>query len=596
MTNFGTKPVPKTLGSFVWYLSSPHKWGLFALCLTGLVWAIEMSLSPYLLKLIIDTANQYEHSPQVLMSAIMIPVVLYGSMSFILNLNFRFYEYVYLKVFTRIKADTINVMFDYLSQHSHAYFLNNFAGSLAKKTQDMAVSIEPVIRVVVNMFLPRIMALFIAVGVLWTVHPVFSFILIIWSIGYVLLTYHFAKLCEKKSFVFSESVSTLFGAIVDAITNIISAKIFANISYERKRIDETVTDVVVKDRALQWFILKVHFVEAFTITLFISSMLVALVYGFSHGWVTLGDFALVLALATTFLIHTSEIGQAILYFSREIGTCRQALTIITEEHDVPDLPNASIMKVTQGKITFRDVDFSYASKLLFEKVNVDIQPGEKIGLVGFSGSGKSTFAKLILRYNDIQQGEILIDNQDIKKVTKESLLKNIGMIPQEPDLFHRTVMENIRYGRMEATDEEVIHAAKLAHADEFVKELANEYHTLVGERGVKLSGGQRQRIAIARAILKNAPILILDEATSQLDSVSENYIQESLWQLMQGKTTLVIAHRLSTLLHMDRILVFQKGKIVEDGTHQALLPKGGLYAQLWQAQVGGFLLDSHKDD
>jgi ATP-binding cassette subfamily B protein len=584
-------PLPKTLGAFVWYLSAPHKWGLLALCVTGLIWAIEMSLSPYLLKLIIDTANQYQHSPEMVMSAILLPVVLYGSMSFLLNLNFRFYEYVYLKVFPKIKSDVTNVMFEYLSQHSHSYFLNNFAGSLAKKIQDMAISIEPVIRVVVNMFLPRIMALIIASFVLWTVHPIFSLILIIWSVCYITITYNFSRLSEERSFVFSQSVATLFGAIVDSISNIISAKMFANVPYERKRINKTLNDVVEKDRALQWYILKVHFVEALTVTIFIGCMLAALVYGFAHGWVTLGDFALVLALTVTFLIHTSEIGQAMLYYSREVGTCRQALSIITEVHEIPDSPNATQLTVTKGNIEFREVGFSYGAKPLFQKLNIIIQPGEKVGLVGYSGSGKSTFAKLILRLSDIQQGEILIDKQVIKAVSKESLLKNIGMIPQEPDLFHRTIMENIQYGRMDASDEEVFDAAKRAHAQEFIQELSHGYETLVGERGVKLSGGQRQRIAIARAILKNAPLLILDEATSQLDSISENYIQESMSELMQGKTTLVIAHRMSTLLHMDRILVFDKGTIVEDGTHQELLAKGGLYSELWKAQVGGFLLD-----
>ena len=258
--------------------------------------------------------------------------------------------------------------------------------------------------------------------------------------------------------------------------------------------------------------------------------------------------------------------------------------------------NAKPIIVTKGEIEFKNVKFGYsAKKIIFNNLNVKIYPGEKVGLVGFSGSGKSTFVKLILRLNDIQDGEILIDGFNIKEATKGSLRFNIGMIPQEPDLFHRTIMENIRYGRRESTDSEIIEAAKRAHADEFIKELSEGYDALVGERGIKLSGGQRQRIAIARAILKNAPILILDEATSQLDSISENYIQESLWELMKGKTTLVVAHRLSTLLHMDRILVFERGVIVQDGRHDDLIKADGLYKNLWEAQVGGFLMDSPSE-
>ena len=221
-----------------------------------------------------------------------------------------------------------------------------------------------------------------------------------------------------------------------------------------------------------------------------------------------------------------------------------------------------------------------------------IPGGQKVGLVGFSGSGKTTFVNLIVRLFDLSSGVIKIDNQNIKEVTQSSLRENIGFIPQDPILFHRSLMENIRYGNVNASDDEVIQAAIKAHAHEFITLTKDGYHSLVGERGVKLSGGQRQRISIARAILKNAPILILDEATSALDSVTEAYIQDSLAILMQGKTVIIIAHRLSTLLEMDRILVFDQGKIVEDGTHLELLAKNGLYKILWGAQVGGFLLDA----
>lgn len=233
---------------------------------------------------------------------------------------------------------------------------------------------------------------------------------------------------------------------------------------------------------------------------------------------------------------------------------------------------------------------------MFQNKSVTIEAGQKVGLVGYSGSGKSTFVNLILRLYEVVDGQILIDGQNLSEVTQESLRQAIAMIPQDPTLFHRSLMDNIRYGRTKASDEEVISASKKAHADEFISLLPEGYETLVGERGVKLSGGQRQRIAIARAILKNAPILMLDEATSQLDSITESNIQDSLWELMQGKTTLIVAHRLSTLLHMDRILVFDKGHIVEDGTHAELLNRGGLYKTLWDAQVGGFLPDERKEE
>lgn len=272
-----------------------------------------------------------------------------------------------------------------------------------------------------------------------------------------------------------------------------------------------------------------------------------------------------------------------------------ALTLISTSHEIKDAPSAQLMAVTAGRIQFKDVTFSYKKgKPIFENLSVDILPGQRVGLVGFSGSGKSTFVNLIMRSYDIQKGAISIDGQNIAAVTSHSLREKIAMIPQDPSLFHRTLMENIRYGRFDATDEEVIEASKRAHCHGFIEELDEKYHSLVGERGVKLSGGQRQRIAIARAILKNAPILILDEATSSLDSVTEKIIQKSLDDLMKNRTTLVIAHRLSTLSHLDRILVFDQGKIVEDGTTEALLQKNGYFARLWNMQADGFLPDGAR--
>jgi ATP-binding cassette subfamily B protein len=285
-----------------------------------------------------------------------------------------------------------------------------------------------------------------------------------------------------------------------------------------------------------------------------------------------------------------EMAGRLVQFAEELGKCSQALTIITTEHEITDRPEAKPLHVTQGEIIFDNVTFHYlANNRLFENKHVEIAAGSKVGLVGFSGSGKTTFVNLILRFFDIGGGRITIDGQDIASVTQDSLRAQISMIPQDTSLFHRSLMENIRYGRLDATDEEVIEAAKKAHCHEFICQLPEGYNALVGERGVKLSGGQRQRIAIARAILKNAKILILDEATSALDSVTEQYIQESLETLMRGCTTIVIAHRLSTLSAMDRILVFDKGHIIEDGTHRELLEQNGHYARMWHMQAGGFL-------
>jgi ATP-binding cassette subfamily B protein len=254
--------------------------------------------------------------------------------------------------------------------------------------------------------------------------------------------------------------------------------------------------------------------------------------------------------------------------------------------DVLDPPGVKDLVVRSGEIVFDKVSFQYEKNRIFQNKDVRIRGGEKVGLVGYSGAGKSTFIGLILRFHSLEKGRILIDNQDIAKVSLESLRNQIALIPQEPILFHRTIRENILYGRPTATEEELIKASEMAHCDKFIKKLPDGYNTNVGERGSKLSGGERQRIVIARAILANSPILILDEATSALDSVTERYIGDSLKKLMKNRTCIVVAHRLSTLTQMDRILVFEKGKVIEDGNHETLLALGGQYTKLWQMQTG----------
>jgi ATP-binding cassette, subfamily B, bacterial len=316
-----------------------------------------------------------------------------------------------------------------------------------------------------------------------------------------------------------------------------------------------------------------------------------------RGEITVAEF--VVASTTTLLIinEARNLSRRFLEFFEYIGNVTNGVNTLVKSHEVIDAPGAQPMPIERGRIEFDDVSFGYTNEqLIFQHLDVVIPAGQRVGLVGFSGSGKSTFVSLILRLYDPQGGGILIDGHDIRAMTQESLHSQLSLIPQDPNLFHRTLMENIRYGRLEATDEEVVDAARKAHADGFIRNIKDQYSSLVGERGVKLSGGQRQRIAIARVVVKNAPILILDEATSSLDSITEQAIQETLNEVMQGKTVIVVAHRLSTIAHLDRILVFDQGRIVEDGTHEQLLALGGSYHRLWSRQAGGFVLDDGAAD
>lgn len=585
--------IPKKLSAFIALYLKRHPLSLITFSIFIVFEALVAPVNAYLLKVIIDGAIATTNKLNLLMATLLMPAILYVSVQLMMNVVYSLHRYAQLQFYPKIKSDIAGTMYHYLTQHSYRYFSEHFSGSLSKKIFDLLGGVESLVQIFTHNLMPRVLGVIFSSIMLYLVHPFFGLMLFIWALAYVGTSYFMSQKSEKLSYTLSEAGNAMSGKLVDSIINVMSTKLFANFKYEEKVVFNAIDNLMAKDRALLWYLLKIYSMQGIGVATLIAVMLAGLIYGRLHEYVTVGDFALILTLSSAIVTDIFNMGEAIQLFSKETGNCRQALNIIVEPHEIQDNPKAPELKVIQGRIVFDNVQFQYqGTEPLFENKTVIIEPGQKVGLVGHSGGGKSTFVNLILRLFDINQGNIWIDGYDIKEVTQDSLRKNIGMIPQDPSLFHRTLKENIQFGRVDATFEEIIEAAKQAHAHAFIVNLPQGYDSLVGERGVKLSGGQRQRIAIARAFLKNAPILILDEATSQLDSVTEQYIQESLWELMQNKTTIVIAHRLSTLLHMDRILVFDKGKIVEDGTHLELLAKDGLYRALWKAQVGGFLLDS----
>ena len=436
----------------------------------------------------------------------------------------------------------------------------------------------------------QLVGLLVALVTMFLVHPLFALILLVWATCFILIAVYFFKPIAQYSNIFATSKTTLVGKVVDSISNVANVRLFARSDYENKVIEDTTMDTVNKDRAMQWYLLKMRILWDVSIVFLISLNLIILVTMYSRNLVSIGDFSFIISLSISVYFNLWYIASQFVTVAEELGKCRQALSIISAPHDITDADDAKPLVVTKGRIEFDDVTFHYDEGIhLFNNKSVIIEPGQKVGLVGFSGSGKSTFVSLILRLFDVESGAILIDGQNIQSITQDSLRENVAMIPQDITLFHRSLMDNIRYGRIDATDEDVINASKKAHCHEFVSQLTHGYQSLVGERGIKLSGGQRQRIAIARAMLKNAPILILDEATSALDSMTEKHIQDGLHLLMEGRTTIVIAHRLSTLSEMDRILVFDNGHIIEDGTHTDLIQSGGHYARMWHMQAGGFL-------
>jgi ATP-binding cassette subfamily B protein len=569
----------------------PFPAAISVMFLVSFVWAIDLSVRPYLIKIMLDRIND---TPQnEIFAALMVPAIIYVCASFFVSSLFRLYGYfVEIKMIPCLRERIANDALGRLVDQSHTYYQNTFSGALANRVNDLTNSIPDIVQVVIDRFFSHALAISIAIYTLWIVNINFALAMMGWTVVFLSVSLYFSKRLANLADAWSETGSTITGKVVDALSNILSVRLFSRKAAEKQDLAKTFDRAVKAEQNLQWtyFWVWVHYGYSFA---FVQGLnLYFLLEGIEDGSLTIGDFALVLSINIAIVDFLWQLTKEFSDFSKLLGRTSQALKTILEVPEIQDKPGATTLAVTKGEIAFDKVKFHYKSaEALFHNKSITIKPGQKVGLVGYSGSGKTTFVNLILRIYEVTEGKILIDKQDISKVTQDSLRVMIGMIPQDPSLFNRSLMENIRYGRVEATDAEVIEAAKRAHAHEFISKLPEGYNTLVGERGVKVSGGQRQRIAIARAILKNAPILILDEATSQLDSVTESEIQDSLWELMQDKTTLIIAHRLSTLLHMDRILVFNQGKIVEDGTHEELLEKGGMYKTLWNAQIGGFLPD-----
>lgn len=497
-----------------------------------------------------------------------------------------FSSYTFMTMRVRIHDE----IFAYLLHHAPRYFLDNSSGILAHKIRLAAGSCTTLIDYIVSN-VPRFAVLLALTGYMMAINvpdmlPFFAAFLALFAV----VSGWLAQILRRYAKLASESAAKQSARIVDTVTNWDSILSFARNTHERDTLlpfseDEASTHVKLRIVAT---IMRValHVMGV----CFLGWFLWLALQDTATGAVNLAVFTTLISLSFLVSSHVNTLGDSLFAVFETYGNLSSALETILAEHEITDKPNARPLAVTGGAITLKDVCFNYPDGTpVFENLNLYIAAGEKVGLVGASGAGKSTFVKLIRRHFPIQSGQIAIDGHDIADVTWESLHHAMAEVPQNPGLFHRSVRENIIYGKPSATDAEMIAAAKLAHCHEFIEGRAKAYDAIVGERGMKLSGGEKQRVAIARAFLKGAPILILDEATSSLDSEAEHLIQDALLNLMKGRTVIAIAHRLSTLMGMDRIVVLQDGRIIEQGAHADLLAKRGVYAQMWQRQVGGFM-------
>lgn len=481
-----------------------------------------------------------------------------------------------------------------LSQ-SMSFYQDEFAGRVSAKVMQTALAVRDLWFIVADILVFVTIYFVTMVVVVGHFNSTVMLPFLVWVISYIASLSYFVPRLAKVSQHQADARSLMAGRITDAYTNISTVKLFSHAGreagYAKSAMQEFLRTVHAQMRYVSGVELLNHILN---MLLVISTSGVAL-YLWTKGQVTVGGVAAVTAMALRLNGISHWVMWELTSLYEHIGTAQDGVNTLSIAHQITDMPGAKELKVTAGKVEFDQVDFSYGlHKSVLSGLNLNINAGEKVGLVGRSGAGKSTIVNLLLRFYDVEHGCVLIDGQDVKQVTQNSLRSQIGMVTQDTSLLHRSVRDNILYGRPHATDAEMIDAAKRAEAHDFIMNLADAkgrkgYGAHVGERGVKLSGGQRQRISIARVMLKDAPILLLDEATSALDSEVEQVIQASLYSLMQGKTVVAIAHRLSTIAAMDRLIVLDQGKIIEQGSHKELLKAGGLYASLWARQSGGFL-------
>lgn len=488
---------------------------------------------------------------------------------------------------TRVTAH----LFAYLQHHSQRYIGSNFAGSLANRISETSMGVNMTLWALIFDVMPVLVTMAVAVIILAGASPLLAGFTLVWSIAFVLLSYVLARRCQPYSRLFSAARSETTGRVVDAVSNLTAVRLFARIGFERAHLQQFLSREVDAARRAWGFNEKIVLFQTSASLVLKIGLLGFALWQWREGVIGVPEFVMSTTLSFVVIAEARNISRRFLDLFEYFGNIENGVRTIVVPHEIVDSEQAREIRIAEGSIEIRNLSFGYQpGQTLFHNLNLVIPAGQRVGLVGYSGSGKSSLLNLLLRQYDPQQGVISIDGKDIRQFTQHSLHSQIGLIPQEPGLFHRSLLDNIRYGDPDASESDVESAARQAHAHDFIEKMDKRYHSLVGERGVRLSGGQRQRIAIARIIIKNAPILIMDEATASLDSITEQAIQDTLTEVMRDKTVLVVAHRLSTVAQLDRILFFDNGQIIEDGSHDELLSRpDGAYRRLWERQVGGVL-------
>lgn len=550
-------------------------------------------LPPLIVANVLNRLATHDFMPHHIWASFGPDLVAYAALQVVSGvLGWRIVDVLCWHLEANVERDIARRVFGHLLDQSPNFHANRFGGSLVSQTNKLMGSYIRFADTTIFMVIPLVSALVFAGAILSVQAPLFAGILVAFAIFYMSSSVFVTRSVRRHGAAQAAAESAQTGNLADAVANVMAIKSFAGGTYERQRFAGATQNTY--DHLLR--LMRAHngqqvYFGTLSNGIMATSLVMAVVSAMTFH-VNLATVFLILSYTNTIASNLFQFSNnALRNYNRSLGDAADMVKILRLAPEIQDPPHAERARISRGDIRFEDVTFTHdgARGALFEQLSLHIQAGEKVGLVGHSGSGKTTLTRLLLRLSDLDSGRITIDGQDISRLKQDDVRRHIAYVPQEPVLFHRTLRENIGYGNPRASQHEIDAIAGLAHAREFIDALPDGYDTLVGERGVKLSGGQRQRVAIARAMLKNAPILVLDEATSSLDSESEVLIQSALWKLMEGRTAIVVAHRLSTIQKMDRIIVLDNGRIAEQGSHAELLRANGAYAKLWAHQSGGFI-------